>query len=393
MKIDKFIILTLTLYVTEVYATPDFAREHGVDCKTCHTMVPTLNETGKNFLRAGFRFSSGDKTTLNRIINPENGESRAIPLSIMLGGGYDSGSEDFRGKLKLYLGGTITENISLFGMTKDNIGGGSGENSKELFELESSRVYGQFNLGEDRDVVRVGLISPLTQFGNIVKSSSDSGLNGNDSTNRQQSMRDGRYQKYGGGHTISRGGIGGDHYQTAVQQSSIGNIRGVEYSHLFDSRMLALISYGEKIDRGRGVDGDDNYQFTTGLQYRVDGGYSLGVIYNRYDSLGQDNFSILLPIEKSFEKAQLVSTLVYRDETEREDSYYGVENSIIYSVGDDKYLRGIIDYGVQDSEDSYGLSLTYSIAYRYMILHLTGARKDGGGSDENLLLGSLSFIF
>jgi len=96
-------------------------------------MVPTLNETGKNFLRAGFRFSSGDKTTLNRIINPENGESRAIPLSIMLGGGYDSGREDFRGKLKLYLGGTITENISLFGMTKDNIGGGSGENSKELF--------------------------------------------------------------------------------------------------------------------------------------------------------------------------------------------------------------------------------------------------------------------
>ncbi len=88
-----------------------------------------------------------------------------------------------------------------------------------------------------------------------------------------------------------------------------------------------------------------------------------------------------------------LSTLVYRDETEREDSYYGVENSIIYSVGDDKYLRGIIDYGVQDSEDSYGLSLTYSIAYRYMILHLTGARKDGGGSDENLLLGSLSFIF
>ncbi len=107
----------------------------------------------------------------------------------MLGGGYDSGREDFRGKLKLYLGGTITENISLFGMTKDNIGGGSGENSKELFELESSRVYGQFNLGEDRDVVRVGLISPLTQFGNIVKSSSDSGLNGNDSTNRQQSMK------------------------------------------------------------------------------------------------------------------------------------------------------------------------------------------------------------
>ncbi len=76
--------------------------------------------------------------------------------------------------------------------------------------------------------------------------------------------------------------------------------------------MLALISYGEKIDRGRGVDGDDNYQFTTGLQYRVDGGYSLGVIYNRYDSLGQDNFSILLPIEKSFEKAQLVSTSYMR---------------------------------------------------------------------------------
>ncbi len=92
-----------------------------------------------------------------------------------------------------------------------------------LWWAESSRVYGQFNLGEDRDVVRVGLISPLTQFGNIVKSSSDSGLNGNDSTNRGQSMRDGRYQKYGGGHTISRGGYRGVDQlsRTAVPANSI----------------------------------------------------------------------------------------------------------------------------------------------------------------------------
>ncbi len=135
---------------------------------------------------------------------------------------------------------------------------------------------------------------------------------------------------------------GNTHYQTPIQNASIGNMKGVEYSYLFNNKLMALISYGESIDKGnQGANSkgnnqqqnlDDNYQLIGGLQYKTDNGYSVGIIYNRYEKMGQDNFSILLPIEKSFDKAQLISTLVYKDETAQEDSYYGIENSLIYSI-------------------------------------------------------------
>jgi len=452
MKTDKILLFSLVLYSTQSFATPEFAREYSVDCTTCHTMIPTLNETGKSFLRNGFRFSSEDKTTLKKIISPDKGESRPIPLSVMLNANYDTNSEDYQSKVKLYTGGTITKNLSFFGMTKDTFNTNNNNDNQDFFSQKSSRVYGQLNFGEDKHVIRVGLISPLTQFGNILKASADSGLKGNNTTNQSTNQNssgsqgsNSHRQKYGensgGGQGQGQGGQGSNaqgqgnssstsshqgqgqgqgsgmgghsggntHYQTPVQNASIGNIKGVEYSYLFNSKLLALVSYGESIDKGnqgsnsggggsssqhqQQSDDSNNYQFTGGLQYKTDSGYSLGVIYNKYEKMGQDNFSILVPIEKDFDSAQFISTLVYRDETLQDDSYYGIENSLIYSITATDYLRGVVDYGVQDDVDSYGLSLTYSKAYKYLIFHITGARRDSGSSGENLLLGSLSLLF
>ncbi len=57
------------------------------------------------------------------------------------------------------------------------------------------------------------------------------------------------------------------------------------------------------------------------------------------------------------------------------------------------YIRGIVDYGIEDDEDSYGLSLTYSKEFKYMIFHITGARKDSGDSGENIFSSSISVLF
>jgi len=443
MKKGKLLIFSLILYTTQSFATPEFAREYSVDCVTCHSMIPTLNETGKSFLRNGFRFTSDDKPTLKKIINPDKDELRPIPFSVMLNANYDTNSEDFQTKVKLYTGGTITKNLSFFGLTKDNFNSNNNNDNQELFSQKSSRFYGQLNFDGEKHVIRVGLISPLTEFGNIQKAFADSGLKGHNTTNQsdnqnssgsqgsnshrqkygqnggtqgQNSHSSGNQQNQGGssshqgqGGGQQQGGMGGHsngntHYQTPIQNSAIGNMKGVEYSYLFNNKLMALISYGESIDKGnQGANSkgnnqqqnldDDNYQLIGGLQYKTDNGYSVGIIYNRYEKMGQDNFSILLPIEKSFDKAQLISTLVYRDETAQEDSYYGIENSLIYSITANDYIRGIIDYGLQDDEDSYGLSLTYSRAFKYMLIHLTGARKDSGKSDENLFLGSISLLF
>jgi len=450
MKIrDRVFIFGLFLFTAELFATPEFAREYSVDCATCHTMIPLLNDTGKSFLRNGFRFSSEDRPTLKKIISPNKGESRPIPFSVMFGGNYDTNSEDFQTKLKLYTGGTITKNLSFFGVTQDNFNSNNNNDNHDLFSQKSSRFYGKVNINGEKHSLRVGLISPLREFGNIFKISSDSGLQGhmqptqqNSTSNRggggNRGYGNSSYQKYGnqtsnsnfqGGqgdrglysnnsnntthNTHQGGGAGGGnrHYQTALQHASVGMVKGVEYSYLFDNKLLALVSYGEIVNKSNqgqnsrghgqgqnqnslvGREDSDDYQFVGGLEYIGDSRYSIGVIYNRYEKMGQDNFSLLIPIEKSFDNAQLISTLVYRDETAMEDSYYGIENSLIYSITATDYIRGIIDYGVFDDKDSYGLSLTYSKAFKYLLFHITGARRDSGDSGENLVLGSVSLLF
>jgi hypothetical protein len=171
---------------------------------------------------------------------------------------------------------------------------------------------------------------------------------------------------------------------------------------------MALLSYGESIDKSNQgnshgnssqnqqtiiEDDSDDYQFMGGVQYQTDSGYYLSLIYNQYKKKGQENFSVLLPIEKSFDKFQLVSTLIYRDETDQEKEYYGMENALIYSLSSSDYIRGIVDIGTEDSEDTYGLSLTYSKAYKYLLFHLTGATKSTEDEDEELVLGSVSLLF
>ncbi|MFK5970065.1 MAG: hypothetical protein QM487_08125 [Candidatus Marithrix sp.] len=50
------IILVLLLFQSiSVNATPVFARQYSLQCVTCHTRQPVLNEFGMMFLRNGFR--------------------------------------------------------------------------------------------------------------------------------------------------------------------------------------------------------------------------------------------------------------------------------------------------------------------------------------------------
>jgi len=422
MKLNRFILFGVVLYTNYAYATPNFAREYSADCTTCHTMIPTLNETGKSFLRNGFRFSKEDTPTLKKIINPNKDESRPIPLAVMLSANYDTQRDDFQTKVKLYTGGTITQNLSFFGMTKENFNSGNSDN-QELFSEESSKLYAQLNFNESHHVIRAGLISPLTQFGNIEKVSADAGLKGhNSSRDKEGRNKNHSMQKYGqgnqgngqggnggqGGRGNQQKGQNGNHYKTPLQNASIGTIKGMEYSYLANNRLMALLSYGESIDKSNQgnshgnssqnqqtiiEDDSDDYQFMGGVQYKTDSGYYLSLIYNQYEKRGQENFSMLLPIEKSFDKFQLVSTLIYRDETDQEKEYYGMENALIYSLSSSDYLRGIVDIGTENSEDSYGLSLTYSKAYKYLLFHLTGATKSTEDEDEELVLGSVSLLF
>ena len=414
MKQFKIITFSIIIYSSATYATPNFAREYSVDCTTCHTMIPTLNLTGKNFLRNGFRFSKNDTPTLKKIISPQESDNRPIPLAVMLNSNYDNQDKEWHEKVKFYTGGTISKNISFFGLTKDTFNSNK-DDSQEFFTQSSSRAYLQFNFAEDKHVSRIGIISPLTQFGNIIKISADSGLKGNNGIESQDNKNDNGKENHSiqernenikgnkkgkedeKGNSSNEKVEGNQHYKTPLQNASIENIKGIEYSYLFSKNIMFLFSYGEQVKENGNdkslIEDEDNYQITGGVKYNYYNGYSISFIYNKFKKNGIENESFLIPIEKEFDKVHLLSTLIYKDTTDNEEEYYGIENTIIYPFSNGDYIRGVINLDRQDGDSNYGFSLTYSKVYKNALFHLTGARKVTPNDNENILLGSFSLLF
>ena len=55
-----FILLSVSLRPTKVYAIPAFSRQYQTSCATCHLDFPKLNDFGKAFKDAGFKFPKDD---------------------------------------------------------------------------------------------------------------------------------------------------------------------------------------------------------------------------------------------------------------------------------------------------------------------------------------------
>jgi len=57
-----FSLLMLALFSSSSYAIPAFSRQYGTSCSTCHINFPKLNDFGKAFKDAGFKFPKDDDT-------------------------------------------------------------------------------------------------------------------------------------------------------------------------------------------------------------------------------------------------------------------------------------------------------------------------------------------
>jgi len=55
-------IMVVTLLTSSSYAIPAFSRQYGTSCSTCHVDFPKLNDFGKAFKDAGFKFPKDDET-------------------------------------------------------------------------------------------------------------------------------------------------------------------------------------------------------------------------------------------------------------------------------------------------------------------------------------------
>src|SRR5271170_2613833 len=57
-------VLVGTLFPSKSYAIPPFSRQYGTSCSTCHLDFPKLNDFGKAFKDAGFKFPKDDESFL-----------------------------------------------------------------------------------------------------------------------------------------------------------------------------------------------------------------------------------------------------------------------------------------------------------------------------------------
>jgi hypothetical protein len=58
------LILTVVALAGSSYAIPAFSRQYGTSCTTCHIDFPKLNDFGKAFKDAGFKFPKDDESFL-----------------------------------------------------------------------------------------------------------------------------------------------------------------------------------------------------------------------------------------------------------------------------------------------------------------------------------------
>ena len=66
VSVSAVIILLLALFLltTSSFAIPAFSRQYGTSCTTCHLDFPKLNDFGKAFKDAGFKFPKDDESFL-----------------------------------------------------------------------------------------------------------------------------------------------------------------------------------------------------------------------------------------------------------------------------------------------------------------------------------------
>ena len=61
------VLLLMALLLSPLsFAGPQFSRQYNTSCSTCHTVFAQLNDLGKAFMDAGFRFPESDEALLER---------------------------------------------------------------------------------------------------------------------------------------------------------------------------------------------------------------------------------------------------------------------------------------------------------------------------------------
>ena len=149
------------------------------------------------------------------------------------------------------------------------------------------------------------------------------------------------------------------------------------------------------IGAGGGVmDNDDDYNFVTSIGYTTTSGYKLGLIYNRFQAQGNDQYSFILPFEKNLNHFIFNSSLVYKNSS-LENDYYGIENAFTIPLRNYDFVKVVMNADIDEEENNnYGYSLSYSKMFGNMfMLTLTGAGIETNNENDAVISTTLNINF
>ena len=365
-KMKMGFLLLVGVFTLNLEANPMLARQYDMACSACHSQVPALNDMGLSFLRNGLRTSSYDPTALKSALD-SNSTKRFIPIGGMVGISESSKRDNINVVTKLYMTGSLTDSLSLWASSKESFN--PDKDDQRLFESGNSQFYFQYNIGESKHAIRAGLMSPLTQLGNIRRSMGHSGLHG------------------GEGHGLN--------YFSPLDHARASKIKGVEYSYLTDNNILLLASYGEVVNNQEehgNLVFDDINAFLAGVTYKTESNYKIGLIYNNTEMKGDTYYSFILPIEKEFTKFIWNTSLVYANDSF--DDYIGLENALTFPMGDMEHIKVIFNAdNDQFDNTNFGYSLGYTKIYDMFFFEVVGSRVNTDAYSSNKLMGSVQLFY
>jgi hypothetical protein len=175
-------------------------------------------------------------------------------------------------------------------------------------------------------------------------------------------------------------------YKLPVPYAGVGLVKGIEYSYLYNEKVLFLVNYG--IPSSPFFADNDDSELTAGFELRDIGGYNFGLIYTHQELGNIESDSYIVPVEKEFLNGQLLfqQSFVYKDSEQYENPYYGSQTTFTYEIDDESQVRAIVSFDQDEAEEfNAGYALTYSKSWddKYLI-HVTGARHKGAFFNESI---------
>ena len=398
---NKFLIslfAMLVLAITSANATPIFAEQYKMKCNACHSLTPTLNKTGLQFLRNGFRFSKDDKTWLSGFLDANSSEERLLPIHGLVGMNIDSKSRNEMEKFNIYMGGSLTDTISLYTVTRSTY---NLKKNHNLFGESTTRGFFQWNPDGNAHVLKLGWMDPLTMFSNADRVLMDNALMGSGLMKRAPkpskkpswAKQRPKPPKPGPNATpqerkkYAMKVMPKQPYKLPVPYTGIGLVKGIEYSYLYDDQALFLVNYGIPTSPAFAND-DEDTELTAGIELKDIGGYSVGFIYAHQELGNIESDSYVLPIEKHFFDDTLLfqQSFVYKDSDQYNNPYYGSQTTFTYNLDEDSQIRAIVSLDKDEAkENGIGTAITYSRSWNdRFLLHVTGARHKGAVFDESI---------